>query len=439
MPGYPSLQALPVSIARPGAESPRIRSARGTGTAARAKELRTWTCRSLSPARPRSKEIAAIVQRQWREPSGVRLNLSVPGGDGVGTNASSRSNTRRSSKIPGRCSAKIRTTSLCRLRPGAHVHLDGYASSIATSPRPMESLIPAERMKALAACEAQLMRGNADDSDLSRHLGLPGSALSPWRETQSVRVRRASNTPGSIPTGDRNDRHGVRCSGSPQPRWFPAPGRRAPTSGARWRRKHGGSCTRWVARSRASIPRSLLVRYEFYVIPALFEGLTQYHPELPTPMAALATHYEANADFTQFRFYLRGHPAPRGSRLPSSTDLPDKFLRGRATSPDSFPPIGAMEPDHCCDFVYSWRRFVDPQIAAPLGYSLLIVKNAQEIFQANDRRRILVFMRPMNSRSWLICDPALHSFLNSSRVTYSPPFQDTPWKRPGAQRGVHVD
>src|SRR3954454_22130052 len=46
--------------------------------------------------------------------------------------------------------------------------------------------------------------------------------------------------------------------------------------------------------------------WEFYVIPALFEGLTQYHPEQPTAMAALATHYEANADCTQFRFYLRG-------------------------------------------------------------------------------------------------------------------------------------
>ena len=34
--------------------------------------------------------------------------------------------------------------------------------------------------------------------------------------------------------------------------------------------------------------------YEFYVIPALFEGLTQYHPRLPEPMAALATHYEAS-------------------------------------------------------------------------------------------------------------------------------------------------
>ena len=48
--------------------------------------------------------------------------------------------------------------------------------------------------------------------------------------------------------------------------------------------------------------------HEYWVIRALFEGLTEYHPELPTPMAALATHYEANVVLTQFHFYLRGHP-----------------------------------------------------------------------------------------------------------------------------------
>jgi ABC-type transport system substrate-binding protein len=49
---------------------------------------------------------------------------------------------------------------------------------------------------------------------------------------------------------------------------------------------------------------------EFWVIPALLEGLTQYHPRLPQPMAALATHYDASPEQTQFTFYLRGHPAP---------------------------------------------------------------------------------------------------------------------------------
>jgi len=119
---------------------------------------------------------------------------------------------------------------------------------------------------------------------------------------------------------------------------------------------------------------------EFWVIPALFEGLIQYHPELPTPMAALATHYEVNADFTQFRFYLRGHPAPRGVRLPSSADLPQTFLRGRTPSPDS---VRANWSDGNAitahDFVYSWRRFVSPQTAAPWAFQLMILRNAQEV------------------------------------------------------------
>src|SRR5690348_6341340 len=54
---------------------------------------------------------------------------------------------------------------------------------------------------------------------------------------------------------------------------------------------------------------------EFYVIPALLEGLTQYHPHLPQPMAALATHYTASDEYTRFTFCLRGHPAPTGTRL----------------------------------------------------------------------------------------------------------------------------
>src|SRR5215467_6614185 len=44
---------------------------------------------------------------------------------------------------------------------------------------------------------------------------------------------------------------------------------------------------------------------EFWVVPALLEGLTQYHPRLPQPMAALATHYEVSANASRFTFYLR--------------------------------------------------------------------------------------------------------------------------------------
>jgi ABC-type oligopeptide transport system substrate-binding subunit len=127
-------------------------------------------------------------------------------------------------------------------------------------------------------------------------------------------------------------------------------------------------------------PAKSTASQEFWVIPALFEGLTQYHPELPTPMAALATHYEANADFTQFRFYLRGHPAPRGVRLPSSADLPYKFLQGRRTSPDSVRAYWSDgNPITAYDFVYSWRRFVNPQTAAWFAFQLIILRNAQDV------------------------------------------------------------
>jgi ABC-type oligopeptide transport system substrate-binding subunit len=139
--------------------------------------------------------------------------------------------------------------------------------------------------------------------------------------------------------------------------------------------------------------------WEFYVIPALFEGLTQYHPELPTPMAALATHYETNADSTQFRFYLRGHRAPRGVRLPSSADLPEKFTRGRRALPDSVPAHWSDgHPITAYDFVYSWRRFVDPQTAAPLAFQFIVLKNAREVISGKRPPEDLGSARSMISR-----------------------------------------
>ena len=120
--------------------------------------------------------------------------------------------------------------------------------------------------------------------------------------------------------------------------------------------------------------------YEFYVIPAMFEGLTQYHPRLPEPMAALATHYEASPEQDQFTFYLRGHTAPRGIRLPNAENLPVEFTRGRKATPGAIP---ARWSDGTAitaeDFVYSWQRFLAPETAAPMAYQLYCVKNAEDI------------------------------------------------------------
>jgi oligopeptide transport system substrate-binding protein len=130
--------------------------------------------------------------------------------------------------------------------------------------------------------------------------------------------------------------------------------------------------------------------YEWVVVPSLFEGLTIEHPATAKPIAALATHYEVNANFTRYTFYLRGHPRPRGMKL-GNTDtlrleyqsgfLKQDFSRGRSAPPDSLP---ARWSDGriitASDFVYSWQRVVDPETATPqYGYFLFDVENAEQI------------------------------------------------------------
>src|SRR4051812_3591073 len=69
--------------------------------------------------------------------------------------------------------------------------------------------------------------------------------------------------------------------------------------------------------------------FESFVIPALFEGLTGYHPETLRPMAALATHFEVSEATSQLTFYLRGHPDPRGRALPNTNTLHDEYQAGK--------------------------------------------------------------------------------------------------------------
>src|SRR5437764_10074509 len=67
---------------------------------------------------------------------------------------------------------------------------------------------------------------------------------------------------------------------------------------------------------------------EMRIINALFDGLTKFHPLTLEPMAALATHYEANNDSTRFTFYLRGHQSPQGTKLPNTADVPAELSPG---------------------------------------------------------------------------------------------------------------
>ena len=113
---------------------------------------------------------------------------------------------------------------------------------------------------------------------------------------------------------------------------------------------------------------------------SLFEGLTSLHPDTARPMAALATYYEVAQDGLRYILYLRGHTQPRGTPLPNTNQLPLKYSRGRTAPPDGVPARwsdGTTITAH--DFVYSWRRLIDPSTAAEFAFLLYDIRNAEDI------------------------------------------------------------
>ena len=119
------------------------------------------------------------------------------------------------------------------------------------------------------------------------------------------------------------------------------------------------------------------------VVAALLDSLIGFSPLTHQPAAALATHYTVNSQGTQYTFFLRGHPMPGGIRLPNTDSLPWEFSRGRKAPPDRTPARWSDgTPVTAHDFVYSWRRIVDPQTAAPIGgFYLACLGNAEDIIK----------------------------------------------------------
>jgi oligopeptide transport system substrate-binding protein len=129
--------------------------------------------------------------------------------------------------------------------------------------------------------------------------------------------------------------------------------------------------------------------WEGYVIHAMFEGLTTSHPRTSQPMAALATHYDVAPDGLRYTFYLRGHTRPRGERLPNTSTLADEyrsgglaedFARDRPAPPDDAPAHwsdGTVITAY--DVVYSWRRALDPALAATYAYLMYYIQGAEEV------------------------------------------------------------
>lgn len=116
------------------------------------------------------------------------------------------------------------------------------------------------------------------------------------------------------------------------------------------------------------------------IVSALLESLITLHPLDNQPAAALATHYHVESDGLRYTFFLRGHPAPRGTRLPNAGGLPGEFNQGHTPPPDAVPAKwsdGTTITAH--DFVYAWRRLLNPKTGGPLGFYLAPIGNASEV------------------------------------------------------------
>src|SRR3990167_1324101 len=83
------------------------------------------------------------------------------------------------------------------------------------------------------------------------------------------------------------------------------------------------------------------------IVAALFEGLTQYEPKDLSPIPGIASHWNISEDGLTYTFYLRD----------------TKWSNG--------------EPLTAHDFVYSWKRALDPITAADYAYQLYYIKNAR--------------------------------------------------------------
>jgi oligopeptide transport system substrate-binding protein len=86
------------------------------------------------------------------------------------------------------------------------------------------------------------------------------------------------------------------------------------------------------------------------IVTAIFEGLTRYDEKTLGPAPGVATHWDISDDGRRYTFHLR-----QGSRWSDGT------------------PITAQ------DFIYSWRRMLDPALGAEYAYMLHPIQGARAL------------------------------------------------------------
>lgn len=119
---------------------------------------------------------------------------------------------------------------------------------------------------------------------------------------------------------------------------------------------------------------------EVAIMAAIFEPLIRPHPVTMSPMAGLATSYKVERGGTRYTFYLRGHQAPEGIRLPGVESLPYEFTRGSLAGARDLPARWSdgtlITAD---DLVYSWRRYLAPETGNSVAYFLYGISGAEAV------------------------------------------------------------
>lgn len=145
------------------------------------------------------------------------------------------------------------------------------------------------------------------------------------------------------------------------------------------------------------------------VLMNLFEGLANYDPKDASPLPAAAERWEVSPDGLRWTFHLR----------------PAVWSNG--------------DPVRADDFVFAWRRVVDPKTASTYAHRLFLIRNAREIVRkekppeelgvkaVDDRTLAVELVHPAPYFAQLVC---LNLFYPVHRTSIGRPPKDWPGNGP---------
>lgn len=106
------------------------------------------------------------------------------------------------------------------------------------------------------------------------------------------------------------------------------------------------------------------------VVLSIFEGLTRYKPDTATPEPAIAERWDISEDGRVYMFHLRA-----GARWSTG------------------------EPITAADFVYSWRRILDPATACEYSALLFYMKNGEDFAMGKTKDPSVLGVKDLNEHT----------------------------------------